>query len=413
VRAKGAVLWPLAGVLATGCTLPIDGPRHIDVTTRATASLVADRHKVVIDYALVDINRAVLEYAVDVGPGSFFRTFGERSRAAPIIRVGVGDVVQVTVFEASVGGLFIPAEAGIRPGNYVTFPPQQVTRAGTISVPYAGKIRAAGQTLGDIEQSIESGLTNRAIEPQVIVSLTEQNATEVAVLGDAVGGTGANKFRIKLGGERIADMVSRAGGLRYPGYDVFVTLQRGRKRATVYFPTLVNYPAENIFVAPGDMIYVYREQQKYVAFGALASVGQTQGLTAQFAFDQEKLSLNEAIAKAGGLLDSRANPGQVFLYRMEYRDALEKMGVNLKPFPREQTMIPTVYRLNFRDPSGFFVAQAFPVRHKDVIYVSNADSVEVVKFLDYARAVTSTISGVSGDAVLTRDATNGRHILGQ
>lgn len=412
MRAKRAVLWPLASVLATGCTLPIDGPRHIEVTTRATSSLVSDR-RVVIDYALVDINKDVLENAVDVGPGSFFRTFGERSGMPPVIKVGVGDVVQITVFESTVGGLFIPAEAGIRPGNYVTFPPQQVNRAGTISVPYAGKIKASGRTLSDIEQSIESGLANRAIEPQVVVSLTEQNATEVAVLGDAIGGTGANKFRIKLGGERIADMVSRAGGLRYPGYDVFVTLQRGRKRATVYFPTLINDPAENVFVAPGDMIYVYREQQKFVAFGALATVGQTQGLTAQFAFDQEKLSLNEAIAKAGGLLDTRANPGQIFLYRMEYRNALEKMGVNLNPFPPELKIIPTVYRLNFRDPSGFFVAQAFPVRHKDVIYVSNADSVEVVKFLDYARAVTSTVSGVSGDAVLTRDAINGRHVLGQ
>ena len=366
-----------------------------------------------IDYALVDINKAVLEHAVDIGPGSFFRTFGAGSGPAPSIRVGVGDVVQVTVFESTVGGLFIPAEAGIRPGNFVTFPPQQVTRAGTISVPYAGKVRAAGLTLPDIEQSIEAGLSNRAIEPQVIVTLTEQNATEVSVLGDVINGTGANKYRIKLGGERILDMISRAGGNKFPGYDVFVTLQRGKKRATVYFPTLVNNPAENIYVTPADMIYVYREQQKFVAFGALATVGQTQGLTAQFAFDQEKLSLNEAIAKAGGLLDTRANPGQVFLYRMEYRDALEKMGVNLIPFPPEQRMIPTVYRLNFRDPSGFFVAQAFPMRHKDVIYVSNADSVEVIKFLDYARAVTSTISGVAGDAVLTRDAINGRHILGQ
>ena len=68
------------------------------------------------------------------------------------------------------------------------------------------------------------------------------------------------------------------------------------------------------------MIYVYREQQKYVAIGALGSTTLTTGLTGQYAFEQEKLSLNEAVAKAGGLLDSRANPGQVFLYRMEYRE---------------------------------------------------------------------------------------------
>jgi polysaccharide export outer membrane protein len=278
-------------------------------------------------------------------------------------------------------------------------------------VPYAGTIRVAGRTLAEIERSIEMELSNRAIEPQIVVSLTEQNATEVAVVGDVING--ANRFRVRLGGDRVLDMISKAGGIKFPGYDSFVTLQRGKRRATVYFPTLVNKPAENIYVMPGDTIYVYREQQKFVAFGALASGGQTQGLTAQFAFEQEKLSLNEAIAKAGGLLDSRANPGQVFLYRAEYRHALEKMGIDLKPFPLEQKIIPTVYRVNFRDPSSFFIAQAFPVRHKDVIYVANADSVEVVKFLDYARAVTSTISGVASDAVLTKDAIHGRHVLGQ
>jgi polysaccharide export outer membrane protein len=117
------------------------------------------------------------------------------------------------------------------------------------------------------------------------------------------------------------------------------------------------------------------------------------------------------VAKAGGLLDSRANPGQVFLYRMEYREALAAMHVDLSKFPKDQKFIPTIYRANFRDPSSFFFAQKFPMRHKDVIYVSNADAVEVVKALDYLRSVTSTVSGVAGDSVFTRDAVNGRHIL--
>jgi polysaccharide biosynthesis/export protein len=243
----------------------------------------------------------------------------------------------------------------------------------------------------------------------VLITLVEQNATEVAIFGDVVNGS--NKFRIKPGGERVLDIVSRAGGIKYPGYELFVTLQRGKRHATVYLPTLVNNPSENIYVAPGDVVYVYREQQKFVAVGALGSASQTSGVTGQYAFEQEKLSLNEAVAKAGGLLDSRADPGQVFLYRMEYRKALKAMGVGLSKFPKDQKFIPTIYRANFRDPSSFFFAQRFPMRHKDVIYASNADSVEVVKVLDYLRSVTSTVSGVAGDAVLTKDAIKGGHIL--
>ncbi len=412
MRVIGWIVGLVVGTLVAACTqLPVDGPHHRDITTNASASLISDRHEVVLDYALVDISKSVLEYAVDVGPGSFFRTFGAASGPAPIIRVGVGDVVQVSVFESSAGGLFIPAEAGVRPGNFVTIPPQQVDRTGTINVPYAGAIQASGRTPTEIQRDIESKLANRAIEPQVVVTLTEQNATEVSVVGDVLGA--ANRFRVRLGGERVLDMISKAGGLKFPGHELFVTLQRNKKRSTVYFPTLVNSPNENIYVAPGDTLYVFREQQKFVALGALGTVGQTQGLTAQFAFEQERLSLNEAVAKAGGLLDARANPGQVFLYRVEYREALEKMGVGLGKFPASQKLIPTVYRANFRDPSSFFFAQGFMMRNKDVIYVSNADSVEVVKFLDYLRAITSTVSGVAGDAVLTKDAVRGRHVLGQ
>ncbi len=406
----GKLLCLLGALGLASCTqLPVSGPNHRAISFGATSSVTSDE-RVALDYVLLDINRGVLDFVVSVGPESFFRTFGSDRGAAPVIRVGVGDVVQVSIFESSAGGLFIPAEAGVRPGNFVTLPSQTVDRSGTISVPFAGQIQAAGRSAPDIQREIENKLENRAIEPQVMITLVEQNATEVAVVGDVVNG--ANKFRIRPGGERILDVISRAGGTKFPGYELFVTLQRGKKRATVYFPNLINNPGENIFVTPGDVVYVYREQQKYVAIGALGSTNLTTGLTGQYAFEQEKLSLNEAVAKAGGLLDSRANPGQVFLYRMEYREALSAMRVNLSKFPKDQKFIPTVYRANFRDPSSFFFAQKFPMRHKDVIYVSNADSIEVVKFMDYVRSITSTVSGVAGDSVLTKDAVTGRHVLG-
>ena len=117
------------------------------------------------------------------------------------------------------------------------------------------------------------------------MAISEQNATEVTIVGDAV--SGANKFKIRPSGDRVLDIVSKAGGLKYPGFETFVTLQRGKKRSTVYFPNLINRPDENIFVTPGDTLYLYREQQRFVAVGALGSVGQTQGLTGQFAFEQE------------------------------------------------------------------------------------------------------------------------------
>ena len=84
------------------------------------------------------------------------------SRRSPRrITLGIGDVVSVTIFEAEAGGLFLPSEAGARPGNFVTLPDQMVDSDGNITVPYAGTIRAAGRTPLEVQQAIIEALTRR------------------------------------------------------------------------------------------------------------------------------------------------------------------------------------------------------------------------------------------------------------
>jgi polysaccharide biosynthesis/export protein len=77
------------------------------------------------------------------------------------ITLGIGDVVNVTIFEAEAGGIFLPSEAGARPGNFVTLPDQMVDSDGNITVPYAGTIRAAGRTPLEVQQAIIEALTRR------------------------------------------------------------------------------------------------------------------------------------------------------------------------------------------------------------------------------------------------------------
>ena len=74
------------------------------------------------------------------------------SRVTEKDHLGIGDVVSATIFEAEAGGLFLPSEAGARPGNFVTLPDQIVDSDGNVTVPYAGKIRAAGRTPLEVEQ---------------------------------------------------------------------------------------------------------------------------------------------------------------------------------------------------------------------------------------------------------------------
>ncbi len=105
-------------------------------------------------------------------------------RPKPVHVIGVGDVLNVSIFEAAPGGLFTPGtSAGARPGNFVDLPPQAVDQKGAIYIPYAGEIPAAGRTIPDISQAIIARLRNRAIEPQVVVSLNQQHSSIVSVLG--------------------------------------------------------------------------------------------------------------------------------------------------------------------------------------------------------------------------------------
>ena len=305
--------------------------------------------------------------------------FSDR-RPAVQIKFGIGDIVSVTIFEAAAGGLFIPSEAGVRPGNFVNLPDQQVDNSGNITVPYAGAVRALDRTPAEVQQSIVNALRNRAIEPQVVVALSKQNTSLISVLGEV---NAPARFPVSYAGEKILDEITRAGGPKGQGFDTWVMLERDGKRATVPFGALVYESQNNIFARPNDTIYVYREPQTFVAFGASGQQG-------QFNFDAWRISLAEAVAKAGGLNDTLADPVSVFIYRGETREVAERLGIDISKF--EGPIIPVVYNVNFRDPAGYFLATKFQMRNKDVIFASNALAVEQAKIMHYIRLVTATVN---------------------
>src|SRR5262249_27045634 len=300
------------------------------------------------------------------------RVFPDQGGPAEL-RFGIGDVVSVTVFEAAAGGLFIPLEARVRPGNFITLPNQAVDNNGNITVPYAGTIRAKGRTVVEVQKAIVDALQNRALEPQAVVAMVEQRASSVSVLGDV--GT-PSRFPANANGERLLDVIARAGGPKNPGYDEWVMLERQGRQATAPFAALVNQPANNVWVRPQDTIYVFSQPQTFTAFGA-------SGIQGHIPFGAWRLSLAEAIARVGGRQDSLADPASVFLYRGEPREVAEQLGVDCSRF--SGPIVPIIFNLNLRDPSGYFLASNFEMRNKDVIFTSNAPTVEASKFLTFVR----------------------------
>jgi len=103
-----------------------------------------------------------------------------------------------------------------------------------------------------------------------------------------------------------------------------------------------------------------------------------------------RISLAEAVAKAGGLNDSSADPASVFVYRGELPEVAAKLGIDVSKY--SGPIIPVVYNINFRDPAGYFLATRFQLRNKDVLYASNAASVEDAKLMQQIRLVTATVN---------------------
>ena len=237
--------------------LPANGPSSWDVRA-------GQQDPASLSYASVPVTRKVVDTLAKAAPrlgGAF------TDRLPPkIIRFGVGDIIGVTIFEAMSGGLFLPAEAGVRPGNFINIPNQAVDANGNISIPYAGTIRARGRTQVELQRVIVDALKNRAIEPQVIVTLVDQRTSMINVITEGR----AIRIPAMANPERLLDTISRAGGAfagggvgGSSGPDTWLMLERDGRREIAPFGALIYEPAvNNIYTHPNDTLYMYRDRRR-------------------------------------------------------------------------------------------------------------------------------------------------------
>jgi polysaccharide export outer membrane protein len=329
----------------------------------------------------VDINRAVVDALLGQPEESFRTRFVKYGRPPPP-KIGIGDTVSVSIWEAAGGGLFGASPiAGVSPGSRsVTIPEQVVGADGGISVPFAGRVPVAGRSTVDVQHEVEQRLAQKAIEPQVIVTITRSVTYAATVSGEVVNGA---RVPLSVNGDRLLDLIALAGGAKSAVYDTFVRLSRDGVTVTIPMERLVSDPGENIFAQPGDVLTLVRTPQTYSVLGAT-------GQNAQITFNAERITLAEAIAKAGGLQDLRSDPAGVFLFRFEPAAVVTALNApQLGTGPDRSS--PVVYRLDMSDANAYFLAQRFPIEDKDVIYVANARLNELQKFFTLLNTLTGPV----------------------
>ncbi len=356
----------LAALSLAGCAaLPSSGPTSTEVTAASTGDGVDIR------YILRDVDEQVVSILSSTRARSLNESFGDR-RPPPSQRIGVGDTVIVTIWEAAAGGLFSsPAiDRNSTGARSAMIPEQVVARDGSITVPYAGRVAVAGLTTPEVESRIVERLTGKAIEPQVLVTVPQGLSNSVTVLGEVTNGA---RIPLSVRGERVLDVVAAAGGIRAPPHETFVTLQRNGRAVTVPMSRLIQTAAENIYAYPRDVLTIIRDPQTFSVFGAA-------GRNAVVPFDAAGITLEQALAKSGGLLDFRSDPEGVFLLRYESAQVARQLDPNFANAAQD-TRVPVVYRVNMRDPRSYFLAQTIQIRNRDMLYIANAPLNELQKVL--------------------------------
>jgi polysaccharide biosynthesis/export protein len=296
-----------------------------------------------------------------------------------------------------------------------TIPDQQVAPDGAISVPFAGQVPAAGRTPAEVQQTIEALLASKALQPQALVIVKKSDANAVTVTGELVAGA---RVPLSPGGDRLLQVIAAAGGVTRPAgiaaaggittpagiaaggittpagiaaaggitapvFETFVRLSRDGVTATIPLERLVADPAENIYARPGDVLTLVRIPQTFSVFGA---TGRNDLIT----FDAEKLTLSEALAKSQGLRDELANPKGVFLFRYEPAAIVRALDQPMATRAADGTS-PVAYRFDFSDANSYLIADQFPVRDKDIIFVADAGAIQAQKVFTVLQTITGPV----------------------
>jgi polysaccharide export outer membrane protein len=354
----------VAVIAVAGCGLPRSGPSKAEIFK---GSVLKEG-----DAFVVTVNAHVTR-ATSVTPAL---GFGSNFRNAGVVgsdTIAAGDTLSLTVFE-NVKDDPLLGNTGQRVSVLETV---QVDGQGFIFVPYAGRIKAAGNSPESLRQAIARKLDSQTPDPQVTVQRVAGDGSTVSVSG-GVGAQGV--YPIERPTRTLSAMLARAGGISIEPSVAIVRVTRGGQTGKIWLEDLYANPSLDIALRAGDRIVVENDTRAFVALGAT-------GAQNRVPFTTQSLSAIEAIATVGGLSTSLADPTGVFVFRNEPAEiANAVLGRN--DLQGDQRM---VYVLDLTQPTGMFEARDFLVRDGDTVYVTEAPFVQWQKTL-------SAITGTAGAA---------------
>lgn len=364
--ARAVALLVVVSILAS-CGLPRIGPNRNEIFAGSV-----QREG---DAFVVEVNSRVTQATSVVEALGFTSAFLNAGVTnTDVIRPG--DLLTLTIYENVEDGLL--AGAG---GNAARIDSVQVDSSGHIFIPYAGRIRAAGNTPEALRQILTRNLDEQTPDPQVIVNREAGDGSTVSITGSA---SSQGVYPISRPTRTLSGMLAAAGGVSIEPEIARVTVVRGSHSGSVWFQDLYNDPSTDIALRGGDRILVEEDTRSFTSLGATGS-------QARVPFESRTISVIEAIATVGGLNPSLADPTGVFVLRNE-PEAIARTVLGRGDLTGVQRMI---YVLDLTAPTGMFEARDFAIRDGDTVYVTEAPFAQWSRALNALTGTLSTAGAIS------------------
>lgn len=361
--ARSVVLLVAVSVVAS-CGLPRSGPNKREIFAGSVQKQG--------DAFIVAVNDRVTR-ATSVVPTLGFTDAFKKASVLGSDVVRPGDTLGLTIWENVDDGLL----AGETSSSTV-IEEVQVDGSGFIFVPYAGRIKAAGNSTEAIRRIITRKLEEQTPDPQVEIRRVAGDGSTVSLVG-SIGGQGV--YAIERPTRTLSAMLARAGGVTIEPEIAQITVIRGKHRGKIWFQDLYEHPEMDIALRGGDRILVEEDTRAFTALGAT-------GAQSRVPFESQTLSAVEAIAQVGGLLATSADPTGVFVFRNEAEEISETV-LGRKDLQGAQRM---VYVLDLTEPNGLFLARDFAIRDDDLLYVTEAPFTQWNKTI---AALTGTLGAIT------------------
>jgi polysaccharide export outer membrane protein len=336
------------------------------------------------DAFIVAVNDRVTR-ATAVAPALGFSDTFQNAGIVGSDTIRPGDTLGISVWENVDDPLLGSGGGAAGGGGPAVLEEVQVDGSGFIFIPYAGRIKASGNTPERVRRIITSKLESQTPDPQVQVRRLAGDGSTVSLVG-AIGGQGV--YAIERPTRTLSAMLARAGGISIKPEIAQITVIRGGQKGKVWFQDLYKHPKLDIALRGGDRILVEEDTRAFTALGAT-------GTQARVPFESQTLSAVEAIAQVGGLMATAADPTGVFIFRNEPAEVANQV-LGRSDLVGAQRL---VYVLDLTEPNGMFMARDFVVRDDDTLYVTEAPFAQWNKTIS---ALTGSLSTAGTLATLSR-----------